>query len=93
MATLITPTSCTTVSPKDAKRGFTLQELYSLIQCTTVQLIKLADGRGMWMDEEGKFRSVIEVNREATRLLMEAGGDPGDFVVGNVLITHPKEVR
>lgn len=93
LATLLEPSGKETqIAPKDAARGFTLQELYSLIHCTTVQEIELADGRSMWMDEEGKFRSILEINHKATRLLELAGGDPGDFVVGIVLITPPNEV-
>ena len=73
------------VAPANGKR-FTLQELYAHIECDTVELVMLADGRVMWLDENGK-RSTKELNQTATDLLREAGGIPGDFVVGNVLIT------
>lgn len=94
MAILITPAGKErTVAPADPKRGFTLTELYSLVECTTVQAISLADGRLMWMDEEGKFRTVLAINTKATVLLSLAGGMLGDFVVGKVLITSRDEVN
>jgi hypothetical protein len=77
------------VSPKNKEIGFTLQELYDLIgnNCDCVEHITLADGRSMWLDEEGKFRKpLLHENAKATRLLHKAGGMPEDYVVGNVLI-------
>jgi len=81
------------VFARNPKRGFTLDELYALIECTTVQAISLADGRTMWMDEEGKLGTVLFVNEKATELLLDAGGMPDDFVVGKVLISAPGEVK
>jgi hypothetical protein len=78
-----------TVSPKDKAYGFTLAELYDLIGngCDIVEHVYLADGRSMWLDEEGKFRQPpLAHNSKATKLLHEAGGMLDDFVVGNVLI-------
>ncbi len=83
-----------TVQPRIPQRGFSLSELYAIIGCKTVQAIALADGRTMWMDEEGKLQGgLLIVNEKATKLLVEAGGIPGDEVVGNVLITEPGEVK
>jgi hypothetical protein len=82
------------VTPANQKRGFTLQELYSIIDCNTVQAVQLADGRTMWMDEDAKLREGLQfVNLKATILLAEAGGIPGDEVIGHVLITQPGEVK
>ena len=83
------------VHPANPKDGFTLEELYSLIGCETVQAIELADGTTqMWMDEEAKLHGGIQfVNEKATRLLAEAGGIPGDEVLGTVLLTQPGEVQ
>jgi hypothetical protein len=82
-----------TVVPANPSEGFTLAELYRLIGCSTVQAIELADGCTMWMDEEAKlFEGLQCVNMQATRLLAEAGGMPGDEVIGNVLITESGEV-
>jgi hypothetical protein len=81
------------VHPLDKKRGFSLQELYRLLDCTTVQAISLADGRTMWMDEEAKLKNGLQfVNDEATKLLIDAGGVLGDEIIGSVLITSEDEV-
>jgi hypothetical protein len=83
-----------TVHPLNKEKGFSLHELYTLIHCSTVQAITLADGRTMWMDEEAKLHAGLSfVNEKATKLLAEAGGIPGDEVIGNVLITGPGEVE
>lgn len=83
-----------TVHPLNKKKGFSLHELYTLLHCETVQAISLADGRTMWMNEEAKLKEGLQfVNEKATRLLAEAGGIPGDEVIGNVLITKPGEVK
>lgn len=79
----------TQVSAKNQHTGFTLQELYDLIGngCDMVQRIVLPNKREMWLDEEGKLRKTVPpVNRIATVLLSDAGGIPGDYVVGNVVI-------
>ena len=83
-----------TVHPLNKKKGFSLHELYTLLHCSTVQAIALADGRTMWMDEEAKLKSGLQfVNEKATKLLREAGGMLGDEVIGNALITDPGEVQ
>jgi|HubBroStandDraft_1064217.scaffolds.fasta_scaffold30691_3 hypothetical protein len=82
------------VVPRNKKRGFDLGELYSLLHCSMVQMVLLADKRSMWMDEEAKLHSGLQwVNAKATTLLMEAGGMPGDEVIGSVLITERGEVK
>ena len=95
MATLIRATdgSESTVRPKTTE-GFSLQEVYDLIGngCDIVETVQLNDGRIMLLDEEGKIRNdTLIVNEKATRLLAEAGGIPGDAVVGNVLIVNELE--
>ena len=83
-----------TVHPLSRKAGFSLREMYALLNCETVQAVELADGRTMWMDEEAKLKEGLQfVNEKATKLLAEAGGIPGDEVIGSVLITEPGEVR
>lgn len=94
MAILIDPDgSQSEVHPRNPRKGFSLEELYGLIECTTVQAISLADGRTMWMDEEGKLSTVLFVNEKATEMLLSAGGMPADFVVGKVLISERGEVK
>jgi len=94
MATLIKPDGTETqVHPANTSHGFTLEELYRHIGCGIVEMVRLADGREMWLDEEGKFNSALAPNERATILLVQAGGIPGDFVVGNVLVTDAGEVK
>lgn len=68
-------------------------ELYPLIapQSEMIQAIHLADGRVMFMDEEGKAPWAVEFNEKATHLLHQAGGLPSDFIVGDVVICTPQE--
>jgi Domain of unknown function (DUF3846) len=76
----------TPVEPHNSD-GFRLSEMYQLLDCDTVQLVELADGREMWLDEESKLKEITPpVNFAATRLLAEAGGIPGDVILGKVLI-------
>lgn len=91
MATVIHANGSRVVGVMPAKKQFTLAELYRWVDCTTVELITLADGRLMWLDEDGKGTGK-QINAEATELLRKAGGIPGDFVVGTVLITASDEV-
>ena len=92
MASLIEAgSSAVNVVPADGKK-FTLKEMYELIGCSLVEMISLRDGRTMWMDEEGKFKDPHVLNSLATTMLREAGGAPGDYVAGTVLICTPGEV-
>lgn len=79
-----------------ADKTFSLEELYQHVGCLTVEYVRLADGRGMWLDEEGKLSPLPyrkHINIVATLLLYEAGGSVDDFIVGDVLITNPDEVE
>lgn len=97
MATLIRPNSEEVeVFPSDAADGFTLDELYKLLECETVQMIHLADDKTMWMDEESKLKPydlVMDYNPRATELLHDAGGMPDDYIIGSVLIAAEGEVK
>ena len=81
----------TVVRPVNGK-SFSLAELYEHVGCSVVEMVRLADDRIMWVDEEGKLRDDMKpANEKASRLLAEAGGMPGDFVVGPVLVTTVEE--
>lgn len=81
------------VTPADGV--FTLHELYALIGngCDLIEVVYLADRTTvMILDEEGKYRQPLAVrNSKATVLLKEAGGIPGDVVLGNVVLASPEE--
>jgi hypothetical protein len=95
MAILLKPNNTSyIVVPKNKRNGFTLDELYKLIECETVQMIYLDDKRTMWMDEESKLKAVPPpVNILATQYLHRAGGALDDFILGNVLICEKSEVK
>jgi len=83
--TLITPDGNETIIAKDRK--VTLQELYKHIGCDMVQAVPLGHGRTLWCDEEAKLKDELPaINPKATRMLAQAGGIPGDVVLGNVII-------
>lgn len=62
---------------------FKLQELYSLLECKTIQAIALFDGRFMIMDEEGKYNS--ELNPAATRMANNVIMH-NDWIAGHVIV-------
>ena len=71
---------------------FSLQEMYSVLDCSIVQPVFLQDGRVMWIDEEGKLKP-HSVNLPATVLLHKAGGLQNDYIAGSALITKKEEVE
>ena len=73
------------------KGQFSLKEMYELIGCELVEVVYLADGKTMWIDEEGKFKQ-HELNHLATNHLHRAGGSHTDYVAGNALICKDGEV-
>jgi hypothetical protein len=81
------------VFPANMQRGFTLKELYFLLDCDIVQAIQLrGPGISMLLDENAKLKNPVPPeNPRATRLLHEAGGIPWDRVVGKALIVGRKE--
>jgi len=64
-----------------------------LLGCELIEIVHLADGRLMLLDEEGKLRRPRQpINLRATQLLHEAGGLPFDVVLGDVVIVEPDEL-
>jgi hypothetical protein len=91
MATLIANDGTVTeVSAQET--WFSLDEMYSLLECSRVEAVYLEDGRIMWIDEEGKFKP-HQINIQATLLLHKAGGIPGDYIAGIALVTDRNEVQ
>ena len=56
------------INPIDPKKGFQLNELYTLLDCNLVEVVRLHDGRIMICDEEAKLVDDPIINEEATRL-------------------------
>lgn len=89
---LTTDRNLTPVAPKSARKGFTLEELYSLLNCRMVEVVRLhrpVEGFKepiLIIDEEGTFDSRNEVNLYASHLA-------GTRIVGNVILTESKNLK
>ena len=94
MATLLAPDGTRRdVAPADLAEGFTLEELYALLDCQTVETIALLGGGWLVLDEDGKGRVPHRAqNAEATKLLHQAGGIPWDFVLGPAMVCAREEL-
>jgi hypothetical protein len=80
-----------TVTPANAKQGFTLAELYSALGCNVVEVVRLRDGQLLVIDENGKLVG-REVNDAATTLarpLLQAH----DVIVGPALLCSRPEFK
>ena len=71
---------------------FTLLEMYRLIDCDMVEIVRLVDDR-RWLvlDEEGLLREK-PVNHTAT-FLYNRGRHSFSWIVGTVLLAEPHEVE
>lgn len=82
----------TELRPKNASQGFTLRELYKLIDCDLVEIVSLADGRLMVVDEMGRIRVPRPpVNVKATKIYQE-GRATGLAIVGSVIVGCAGEI-
>jgi hypothetical protein len=92
MATLILPDGTDRAIDPHSGRSFALTELYRHLACDTVELVRLKDGRSMFIDEDAKGKAPLPApNARATTLLHEAGGLPWDVVLGPALVCTPDE--
>lgn len=100
MATLIR-TNGDVVAAKPANGVFTLQELYALVcpgdSDPIVEAVYLSNtgvpalrGIVLWCHEEGKLRG-LPTNTTATAMFGKYL-QPGDYLVGDILITNDTEV-
>lgn len=82
------------VSPRDG-RSFRLGELYELLDCRTVDVVRLTDELILIIDDEGKFRSPCYLNLLATYLWYQhqpaARGQ--DSIVGRAVLCHDSQFR
>ena len=76
-------------------RSFQLAELYQLLGCQTVDVMRLSTELILIIDDEGKFRHPACLNLLATYLWYqhqpEARGV--DSIVGRALLCHDKQFR
>lgn len=96
MATLIkTDGTKKTVFPKNKRRGFTLQEVYDLLNIDMVQVVPVNNGAEelMLCDEEAKIKEgwFNRLNEEATRIFDRSYGVGRDVIIGDVLMCTCKE--
>lgn len=85
-----------TVTPRNKEKGFALEEVYELLDCSMVQCVRVGEGRqarNMLMDEEGKLHEgwVEKINQTATFMFRATYPMSSDVVVGDVLICNKKE--
>lgn len=83
--TLITTTTTRAVSPEDASKGYTLEELCRLLGCEMIEIISAPHGMILVVDEEGLL------NRKP--LNVAASGLAGQPIVGDVLYCAAHHVR
>jgi len=82
------------VSPQNG-RSFKLAELYQLLDCQTVDVIRLSPELILIIDDEGKFRNPAYLNLLATYLWYqhqpEARGQ--DSIVGRAILCRDKQFK
>lgn len=74
-------------NPKNPKRGYTLQELYEILQCRTIEIVyppNLPEWK-LVVDEEGLIFD-LKPNPDATRLM-------GHLIVGLALLCPKKWLK
>ena len=67
----------------------TLSDIYEATKCEMVQIVQIADGLTMWLDEEGKYSGRL-VNDTATTMFWNAFGAT-DYIMGDVLLTGDED--
>jgi hypothetical protein len=82
------------VSPRNGT-SFKLAELYELLDCHTVDVVRLTKDLILIIDDEGKFRHPAYLNLLATYLWYqhqpEARGQ--DSIVGRAILCHDKQFK
>ena len=82
------------VNPQNG-RSFKLAELYTLLDCQTVDVIRLSSELILIIDDEGKFRNPAYLNLLATYLWYqhqpEARGQ--DSIVGRAILCRDKQFK
>ena len=82
------------VSPQNG-RSFKLAELYQLLDCQTVDVVRLSPELILIIDDEGKFRNPAYLNLLATYLWYqhqpEARGQ--DSIVGRAILCRDKQFK
>lgn len=88
MATLIkVDGSQKDVFPANKENGFTLEELYGLLECEMIEIATtFQDGKMLLVDEEGLLKPDLVVNPVASMLV-------GDYIVSNAIVVSQEEFQ
>jgi hypothetical protein len=79
------------VEPRDPEKGFTLEELYKMLECDCIQVVETDfPSLVMIIDEEGKLKT-NRVNWKATAIF--PGRHHNDMIVGHALICRHHEFK
>ena len=82
------------VSPGDG-RSFRLAELYTLLDCRTVDVVRLTPELILIIDDESKFRTPAYLNLLATYLWYQhqPAARGVDSIVGRAVLCHDNQFR
>lgn len=80
------------VEPTNGK-DFQLDQLYQLLSCEMIEIVRLPDSDIMIIDEEGKLRQKPP-NMQASLLAWGAGSVAvTDIIVGDALVCHTTQLK
>ena len=95
-ATLLDPRSLEPieVNPKNGK-SFKLAELYTLLDCDTIEVIPLDGTLILIVDEEGKFKKAPVLNMAASQMWYKCFPQMRgqDVIVGKALLCHTRQLH
>ncbi len=76
-------------------RSFRLAELYRLLDCQLVDVVRLTEELILIIDDEGKFREPAYLNLLATYLWhqYQPAARGVDAIVGRAILCHDKQFR
>lgn len=83
------------ISPKNGS-DFSLEELYSLIGQDIVEHVYLPNDKLLIVDEEGLYRSPLEINWLATQIVSKAAlsvGRQPTFIFGTALLVNNEQIK
>lgn len=82
------------VSPRNG-RSFRLEELYQMLDCRNVDVVRLTDDLILIIDDESKFREPAYLNLLATYLWhqYQPAARGVDCIVGKALLCHDKQFQ
>ena len=82
------------VSPANG-RSFKLAELYQLLDCQTVDVVRLSPDLILIIDDEGKFRHPAYLNLLATYVWHQhqPAARGVDAIVGRAILCHDKQIK